>query len=89
MKEFVYLISNPSMPGLLKVGTTTNTPNERMSELHSTGVPTPFQLELAIKVSNGLNAEKIAHKALSNYRVAKNREFFRILFTYGDEERFE
>lgn len=66
------------MPGLLKIGTTTNTPNERMSELHSTGVPTPFQLELSIKVTNGFDAEKISHNALANYRVAKNREFFRI-----------
>ena len=78
MEEFLYVISNPSMPGLIKIGTTTNTPNERMSELHSTGVPTPFQLELSIKVKSGLEAEKVAHNSLSSYRVAKNREFFKV-----------
>ena len=36
---YVYILTNPSMPGLVKVGKTTNTPNQRMSELHSTGVP--------------------------------------------------
>ena len=49
---YVYILTNPSMPGLVKVGKTTTTPNQRMSELHSTGVPTPFELEFSISVND-------------------------------------
>ena len=79
-KEFgyVYILTNPSMPGLVKVGKTTITPNKRMGELHSTGVPTPFQLECSISVNDCHEAELLAHQALNSFRVAKNREFFKV-----------
>ena len=38
MSEYIYILSNPSMPNLIKVGKTTKHPSKRMSELHSTGV---------------------------------------------------
>jgi len=66
------------MPGLIKVGKTTTHPSQRMSELHSTGVPTPFELEFSATVSSCDYSEKAAHRALANYRVTGNREFFRI-----------
>lgn len=78
MKEYIYILSNRSMPGLIKVGKTTTHPSQRMSELHSTGVPTPFELEFSAMVSSCDYSEKAAHRALANYRVAGNREFFRI-----------
>ena len=79
-KEFgyVYILTNPSMPGLVKVGKTTITPNKRMGELHSTGVPTPFELECSISVNDCHEAELLAHQALNSFRVAKNREFFKV-----------
>lgn len=66
------------MPGLIKVGKTTAHPDQRMSELHSTGVPTPFILEFSAEVDDCAVSERKAHSALSEYRVAKNREFFEI-----------
>lgn len=66
------------MPNLIKVGKTTKHPSKRMSELHSTGVPTPFELEFSAMVDNCGFSELAAHRALSNYRVTGNREFFRI-----------
>ena len=78
MSEYVYILSNPSMPNLIKVGKTTKHPSKRMSELHSTGVPTPFELEFSVMVDDCGSSELSAHKALSNYRVAGNREFFKI-----------
>lgn len=75
---YVYVLTNPSMPGLVKVGKTTTTPNQRMSELHSTGVPTPFELECSISIKNCHDAERKAHKALNYCRESNNREFFRI-----------
>ena len=78
MNEYIYILSNRSMPGLIKVGKTTTHPSQRMSELHSTGVPTPFDLEFSATVSSCDYSEKAAHRALANYRVTGNREFFRI-----------
>jgi hypothetical protein len=75
---FVYILTNPSMPGLVKVGKTTNTPNQRMGELHSTGVPTPFELEFSVSVRDCHEAERSAHRALSYCRISNNREFFRV-----------
>lgn len=66
------------MPNLIKVGKTTKHPSKRMSELHSTGVPTPFELEFSVMVEDCGFSEMAAHKALSHYRVAGNREFFKI-----------
>lgn len=44
--SFVYMLRNSAMPGLLKVGFTTGTPEVRAAELSAaTGVPTPFQVE--------------------------------------------
>ncbi len=66
------------MPGLIKVGKTTTHPTQRMSELHSTGVPTPFELEFSAAVDNCEIKEKSSHKILQKYRVKDNREFFKI-----------
>lgn len=78
MNEYIYILSNTSMPGLIKVGKTTTHPSQRMSELHSTGVPTPFELEFSATVGSCDYSEKAAHFALANYRVTGNREFFRV-----------
>jgi hypothetical protein len=78
MAQFLYILSNPSMPGLIKVGKTTTSPDQRMSELHSTGVPTPFILELSIEVVDCHRSERAAHHAIAKARLARDREFFRI-----------
>lgn len=51
MGSFVYVLTNPSMPGLVKVGKTTTSPGQRMAELHTTGVPTAFELEFCAEVA--------------------------------------
>jgi len=78
MKEYIYIASNRSIPGMVKVGSTTASPHKRLSELQSTGVPTPFVLDISIAVSSAHESESAAHHALARYRVADNREFFRV-----------
>ena len=47
----VYLLTNPVMPGLVKIGMTTQKEIEqRMKELYTTGVPLPFECQFACKV---------------------------------------
>lgn len=77
MDECIYVLSNPSFPGKIKVGRTINI-EERVSQLFTTGVPTPFVVEFAAAVNNGWRAERLAHEALSRQRVAGNREFFEV-----------
>lgn len=78
MKEYVYMLSNPSMPGLVKIGKTTTSPSQRMTELHTTGVPTPFELEFAAEVENCHSCERDVHGALAQYRLSSKREFFEV-----------
>jgi hypothetical protein len=77
----VYLLSNPYMPGLVKIGMTAQEDIEkRMRELYTTGVPAPFECQFACKVDikDCVKIEKALHKAFEPQRVNKNREFFRI-----------
>lgn len=81
MEGFVYALINPSLSGLVKVGRTTRSANERALELSSaTGVPTPFVVAYEVYVSNSNEAEKFIHNILEyrGYRVADNREFFKV-----------
>ena len=74
---YLYCLSNPSIPSLLKIGMTTRTPEERCRELFTTGVATPFNIEFSRQVSNPGQKEKDIHKILENYRIP-SREFFNI-----------
>ncbi|MEH6561073.1 MAG: GIY-YIG nuclease family protein [Marinobacter sp.] len=76
--EFIYVLSNPSMPGYVKVGRTNTSFDQRLSELQSTGVPTRFELELGLEVESSVESERKVHKALSKFRPEQNREFFKI-----------
>ncbi|MEG0281320.1 MAG: GIY-YIG nuclease family protein [Morganella sp. (in: enterobacteria)] len=74
---WVYVMSNPSMPRIFKVGMTTATPERRAKELSaSSGVPTPFKVESAFYSWNPKDDEQCIHRILSEYRVSESREFF-------------
>ena len=53
----IYILSNPTMPGLVKLGKTTNLP-ARLKSLNSTGVPVPFQCVFAKRVGNHHEVER-------------------------------
>ena len=77
---YIYCLTNESMPGMVKVGMTTKTPEERADGLYTTGVPTPFKIEFAKFVENPREAEKKIHCAIEDCdlgeRVNNSREFF-------------
>lgn len=77
-KGYVYILSNESFPGLLKIGASKIGGHRRSEELYSAGVPTPFKLEFEIFCDNAFRAEAIAHDDLDDYRENRQREFFRI-----------
>ena len=77
--SWVYILSNPTQPGLLKIGYTKNTPDERAKQIsNATGVALPYKVEWAFHCYNGFNLEQEVHHKLGEYRVNGNREFFQI-----------
>lgn len=77
-KGFVYIFSNASMPGLLKIGFTAKVPTERAIELNTTGVPSPFQVEYYCLVEEAAALEAAIHRELAPARHHADREFFRL-----------
>ena len=77
--QWVYILSNPTSPGLLKIGYTKQTPEERAKQISSaTGVALPYKVEWAYKCFNGETVERQVHHKLEAYRVNNNKEFFQI-----------
>ncbi|MGL4676314.1 MAG: GIY-YIG nuclease family protein [Brevinema sp.] len=75
----IYILTNPATPDYIKIGTTTRQDlKTRMKELYSTGVPFPFSLYYAVKISNAKNIEKQLHQIFSIHRDNSDREFFRM-----------
>jgi hypothetical protein len=77
--SWVYILSNPSIPGLYKIGYTKDTPDQRAKEVsRGTGIAMPFVVEWAFQCFDGEMLEHEVHKCLENYRENTRREFFRI-----------
>ena len=70
MKEegIVYVLTNPCMPGIVKIGMTERKNIEaRLKELYTTGVPLPFECKFSFNVKKNECAkiEKALHTAFA------------------------
>ena len=75
----VYVLTNPAMPRLVKIGKTTQSEvTARISQLYTTGVPLPFDCEYAVTVKDVSRVENALHIAFGQSRLNPNREFFEI-----------
>ena len=76
---YVYVLSNPSMPGIVKIGHSIYGGKHRANALYKniTGVPEPFRLEFEVFTQDYALIEERAHEALASARVNASREFFR------------
>lgn len=74
---YVYVLSNASMPGIVKVGKSNAGGHKRANDLFVTGVPTRFRVEFEIYVRDPLAIEQAVHETLGGCRVGPDREFFR------------
>ncbi len=76
---YVYILSNECMPGLLKIGLTSRSPEERARELSSpTGVPTEYTVEYEVFSPDTKSLESSMHDRLRSNRVNGKREFFKV-----------
>ena len=84
--DIVYVLSNQSFPGYLKIGYTRKEIGIRIDNLSkATGVPTPFKLEYMFKCYNGLQLEADIYKHLRDFRVSSYKEFFDITLAQAIE----
>lgn len=79
-RGYVYILSNISMPGLVKIGFTETLAETRAKFLSAhSGIPTPFRVEWKCAVYiHPKRAEEAAHKSVESFRLRPNREFFRL-----------
>ena len=81
MPNIVYVLSNPAMPGIVKIGMTDKPDvQQRMGELYSTGVPFPFDCVIAREIEDreAAEIERALHTAFGPNRVNRFREFFQV-----------
>lgn len=80
-KGYLYVLTNPSINGQVKIGRTERHPEDRRKEISSaTGVSTPFELVFWKFFDDCHEAESTLHKRLEQegFRVSNNKEFFTI-----------
>ena len=79
--QYIYVLTNDTMPGLVKVGFTKNKPSERVKQINAaTGVAQDFTVEYQFPCFNAHDLEKEIHIYLESqgFRVNKSKEFFNI-----------
>jgi hypothetical protein len=73
---YVYILTNESLGSLVKIGFTKNPPEQRASELYTTGVPTPYRVWSYDFVESANKVEEEVHVRLFKNRSNRDREFF-------------
>lgn len=76
---WLYVISSPSLPGLVKLGATRRlNPTIRVKELSSSSLPEPYHAHCFVFSDDCFELENNIHKYFDKERVNPDREFFRI-----------
>mgnify|MGYP001166814577 FL=1 len=78
MSEIVYILQNPFMPDIVKIGRTDRALEDRMRELYNTSVPVPFECYFAVELDDSKDIENLLHQAFDDLRVNNSREFFKL-----------
>ena len=76
--EYVYAVTNKAMPGLVKIGMTSQDPEIRIAQLFTTAVPFPFDPVAVVRVMDGRTVERLLARVFGPARVNSQREFFEI-----------
>jgi hypothetical protein len=79
--HYIYVLVNPSIPGICKIGFTTTTVYDRVKQINSaTGVITPWYAVFSYKCPDGRSLEQDIHTHLEDIgvRVNPKREGFQI-----------
>ena len=83
---YLYVLSTRDQPDVLKIGMTTRTPEKRIKEINSaTGLLYPYSARKIVELYNAADIEKLVHSKLDEFRIRKDREFFRMPFVDAAE----
>jgi hypothetical protein len=75
--QIVYILTNPSMPGIVKIGRTGNLEARVAALSCGTSIPEPFEVAYAATVDNAPFVERALHAAFAMHRMP-GKEFFRL-----------
>lgn len=76
---FIYMLANPCMPGIYKIGKTDRSPRQRCLEISSaTACPQEFEVLFYMEVDNALMVERETHQCFAEFRINHSREFFKV-----------
>lgn len=77
-KGYIYIMTNPALSGMVKIGYATNV-EARRQQLSTTALPYDYEIYATYETPGALEDKKL-HKLIDNLnpdlRVSKNREFF-------------
>ena len=62
---YVYILTNPSLKGMVKIGKTRRPVNTRSKELYNTAIPTEFVEFASLKTSKYAQVEELVHRILT------------------------
>lgn len=75
----IYVLSNQSLKGVLRIGHTAGTTESVLSEVNnSADIPTPYKLEALFRVAGPKSAAQNAFHALNRYRISGEKDFFAV-----------
>lgn len=76
---YVYILQCENQPGILKIGETERTPQERVKEINrATGVIFPYYIVAAYPCKSPRAVEQMVHLELDKYRVNSQKEGFAV-----------
>lgn len=77
---YVYVLTNPAMPGLVKIGRSKTAAAGRANTMYrgDTGVPLPFEIAFECLFEDCIAGEQAVHDYLEHTRINPNREFFKV-----------
>lgn len=75
---FVYILVNPSWPGICKIGFTTSTVEKRVNEINNAGSLIDWESIFLYQCARPYDLEQAIHRHLDFCRSRQNREFFEI-----------
>lgn len=73
----IYCLTNPAMPGYVKIGRTDDL-ESRPRSLDNTSVPLPFECVYAVEVADAISMERLLHETFGDGRTRDSREFFEV-----------
>lgn len=81
---YIYILANKGIPGVLKIGYTDRTPQDRVREINGgTGVITPWYIVNSFECKSPSIVESIIHSQLREYHV--NKEGFAVSISFAEE----